>query len=126
MPSLAHSLIKRLAARQTAKVCTIQRATPSVDNGGGVVRTWADHLTNVPVTVQFLSGSEGLRYGAESNRKFGRAYVEGQLDITAEDRMTWNSRTFDIQSVINPGEFTAGQSVSHMILEIEETSEDSS
>lgn len=126
MPSLAHSLIKRLAARQAVKIAKFQRATSSVDNGGGVVRTWADNLTNVPVVVQLLSGSENIRYGAESNRHYGRAYVEGKLDITAEDRMVWNSRTFDIQSVINPGEFTAGQSVAHMIIEIEETLEDSS
>ena len=67
------------------------------------------------------SGAESIRYGRENNRAFGTIYVQPGLDITANDRVTVNTRVFDIQNVRTPDERADGDSLAYMVLEVEET-----
>jgi len=89
---------------------TVERSTTTVDSGGSPVTAWATHLDCVQASVQQLSGSESVRYGAERNRRAWRLFIPTPTDITEKDRVKFNDRssgalvqrTFDIQQAINP------------------------
>lgn len=122
----AEALIQRLAGRQSTTTGTIERFDTTLDNSASPISSWNPHISNIAVVVQLTSGSEGVRYGRENNRDFGTAYVAPGQDITASDRLLWNERYFDIQSVRTPGMMATGQILAFMVLDIEETKENES
>lgn len=82
---------------------TVERPTLSTD--GWVKRTYATHLSNVPMKIDELSASEARRYERESERITHVCYTEGYPDIQSRDRIVWTdtrsdgtteTRTFDI------------------------------
>ena len=104
--------------------CNVQRRTEAIDAAGSVTWTWGNHLAGVKIFLQPASGSEAIRYGAESNRKFVIGYARARLDIRPTDRLTGGqlaTRVLDIQSVRRAGEFDRGP-LAHLVLECEETS----
>lgn len=114
-------LIKRRATGQVAGTVTIRRKTDAADAGGSVVSTFADHLPAIQAAVQIRSGAEAVRYGRESNRRFGTVYVQAGQDITSSDRLTFNGLTFDIQSVRTPDDRISTDLLAYMVLEVQET-----
>ncbi len=104
--------------------CNVERRTDARDAAGSVVPTWAVHINSLRAFVQPASGSETIRYGRESNRKFHVVYVEPGQDILAADRLTGidlGTRILDIQAVKTPGELQSSQATRHTVLECEET-----
>ena len=123
----ATDTIYRISRRQKVATCKIERATRANDNSASPVATWASHIPTLHVVMQLTSGSESVRYGRDSNRYTGRAFVQPGLDINAgTDRLVWNSRTFEITSVRTPGEMQNGDRMAFMVLDIEETQENAS
>lgn len=79
---------------------TVQKNTPTRDATGGTVDSWSTHCTArarvEPMTGREYVGSE--RVTDSTTHKFTLRYQAG---ITPAMRISWGSRTFDIQSVIN-------------------------
>ena len=119
--SRAERLINRLSRRMNATTIKTQRKTEGQDSGGAPTKSWADSLTDVKAHVQIMSGAEAVRHGRENNRLLGKVYVAAGLDITEEDRVVYNSRTFNITALREAGEFPSTDRLGHMILEVEET-----
>jgi len=117
----ATALIERLSQRQGTTTVTTQRNTPSLDNTGSPVDSWSNNLTSVKAVVQLTAGSEGVRYGRENNRSFGKAFIAPGQDVLKGDRLTFSSRTFDVQDVRTPGEMGSSDVIGYMVLDIEET-----
>ena len=106
------------------QLVNVQRRTTAQDAGGDPVGTWAAHLSGVRMFIQPGGGAESVRYGRENTRGFVVCYVEPGPDITAGDRLTGaylSGRILDIQSVRKPGEFASDGSLSHLVLECQET-----
>jgi SPP1 family predicted phage head-tail adaptor len=86
------------------KYVAVQKYTKTRDAEGGFIQTWATE-NQVWAKINPLSASERLDTeqvsSVLSHRISMRYYSPG---ITAKDRITWNSRTFYITSVVNPGE----------------------
>ena len=80
---------------------TIQRATKTKVDGGWS-ETWAD-LSTVKLHYRQLNAKEieqNLKLGLKVD---GRFYYFGcSLDVTNEDRLIMNSKTYDIVDVKNP------------------------
>lgn len=119
--SRVSSLISRLSILSKASSCTVQRFTETVDIGGSVTVTWSNHLTNVTCVVQMRGGSESIRYAFENVRRFGTIYVDPGLDITEADRILYNGRTFDIQTIETPDERRTGDRLAFQRIFVEET-----
>ena len=82
---------------------TVQRRTVAQDDVGDVVETWSDIITNMPITIQPLSGREqkeqkDLEQGNEFKLKL-KAYVGVDNDIKNNDRIISESKTYDVVGV---------------------------
>lgn len=106
--------------RARGQTCTIQRKTTANDALGYPKVTWANHLTSVAIDLQPNSGNETERYGGDTSRRFGRAFVLFGQDIKSDDRivMTSPDRTMDIQFAFNHGRTPMTR---QMVLDWEET-----
>ena len=82
---------------------TIEKNTPTRDDAGGEVNAWTTHAKArarvEPMTGREYVGSEQLT--DSTTHKFTLRYVAG---VTPAMRISWGSRLFDIQSVINRDE----------------------
>ena len=104
-----------LISRLGVKVSTT-RGTTAADDTGYPKVTQTAHLSNVSAFVQPLSGSEALRYGRENSEKFHRIYFAAGTDVEPQDEITYEGRTFIVQSIRHPGEHTSG-GVAHLVVE---------
>lgn len=100
----------------------IERASITTDTGGGQPKTWG-LVRYEKWFIQPSGGSEDIRYGGESTRRFLNAYAPASSAVRDGDRITWNGRTFDIQVHNRAGEFTRGP-LAHIVVELEETRAD--
>ncbi len=94
-----------LAGRLKYKVI-IQQYTASVDAVGAPVETWADYITRYASVVP-LNGSEffaAQQLTVDMNVRIRLRYDTAFDLVTPKDRVIWNSRTFDIMTIINPME----------------------
>ena len=92
-----------IASMSDTVLVTVKRPTLSTD--GWVTRTYANHLTNVPMKIDEVSASESRRYERESLQVSHVCYTEGYPDIQSRDRLVWTdtrsdgtteTRTFEI------------------------------
>ena len=121
MSPTAQDFIRRRAQGQNASTVTVQRNTTALDSSRFPTDSWATHLSGINAAVQIRSGAEAVRYGRENNRRFGTVYLPPGYDITEADRIVYNGRTFDIQSVRTPDDRRNGDPLAYMVLEIQET-----
>jgi SPP1 family predicted phage head-tail adaptor len=80
---------------------SVQQQTTSTDAGGGKVNTWAEIFSSW-ASVNPLTGHESYAWGQlmeESNYVIKIRYRAG---VTAAMKIIWQSRTFDIQTVLDP------------------------
>ena len=78
---------------------TIQEKTVTIDTYGGEVVAWADVAT-VWAAVEPLSGREFLEGGRLENEINHRIRIRYREGLTPSMRVCWQSRAFDIESVI--------------------------
>lgn len=94
-----------VTARGRHKI-TIESPTETKDTYGDAIPTWSTHAIRHAVVVP-LSGREyfyAQQNNAERMTRFRVRYDEKTKAITPKMRVSYNGRTFDIQSVINENE----------------------
>lgn len=65
---------------------TVQRRTVTKDAGGGITRSWSNHL-RIKARVQPLSSSDMIRHSKDDARVTHKVYVPGTPDIRTADRI---------------------------------------
>lgn len=80
---------------------TIQETTETRDGAGGVINTWSTVAT-VWAAVEPLRGREFIEARATQAQVDTRIRIRYQasLSLTPKMRVTWGSRVYDIQAVI--------------------------
>lgn len=78
---------------------TIQRLTVSTDSAGGVVETFADHITGQRAKVDRITPREGGEYGKRTVRDSRVVFMPGVVDVTESDRIVFGSLTFEVRGV---------------------------
>lgn len=82
---------------------TIEQATESRDSSGGVISTWGTYAT-VWASVSPLIGREYIAaktVSASVTHKIRMRYLAG---MTPKMRIAWDSRLFDIESILDVDE----------------------
>lgn len=80
---------------------TIQTRTVTRDSYGGETETWADSAT-VPASVESLSGREYWAARQTMASEIVRFRIRWRQGVTADCRIVWDGRTWDIESVQDP------------------------
>lgn len=82
---------------------TIQQATRAADASGQLIDTWAD-LVTVPAALDVQAASETFRAeGQQLQSKRTTVFRTRWRDsITSKDRVSFDSRTFNIVSAVDP------------------------
>lgn len=82
---------------------TLQTPTATLDSAGQPIRTWATYGTaNLPAKVEQVTGGETIRgrqTSAETTIVFTVRWLSG---VTAQMRVSWDSRTFGIVRAADP------------------------
>ena len=86
------------------KVGKTQRRAVGQDSGGGVIVTYADYLTNVPMRIVPAAGGETGGQSRLTSQNPTTIYVQGAPDILTTDRIVWDASVYDLTSVNNPDE----------------------
>lgn len=80
---------------------TISRPTVTVDAGGSPISTYSNATTGVSCRVVSRGGSESPRYGRENARYSYDVYFAGGTDVRQADRIVVNSKTLEIQALVD-------------------------
>jgi SPP1 family predicted phage head-tail adaptor len=77
----------------------IEQKAVSQDSYGAPVETWST-LATVWASVDDLSAREGIQGRAELQSVTTVIRMRNRADVSAENRVTWGSHTYDIQGVV--------------------------
>ena len=80
----------------------IHRPVNSTDAAGQPIRNWATVAAAVPAYVQAHRGGEAERAETIQSRHLFHVHTRYRDGITSDMRLTWNGRTLDVESVIDP------------------------
>lgn len=92
-----------MKAGRLNKRITIQTATEAQNTYGEPIKTWAEYVT-AWASVEPLNGREywsAKELNAEITIRFRMRYYDG---VTPKMRVVYDSRNFDIESIINTNE----------------------
>jgi SPP1 family predicted phage head-tail adaptor len=90
----------RMRAGQMSKKVTVQQATETRDSDGGIIQAWATFAT-LWCSIEPIKGDEffaAQTTGATVTHRIRTRYCPG---VTPKMRLSWDSRIFNILSVIN-------------------------
>ena len=95
-----------MRAGQLDKLITVQESTTGRDAYGGVTDSWAT-FAQYWARLEYLGGAE--RMGSDQVRgdvevQFTVRHDPSVSRLTPDMRVSWNSRTFDIEAVFTEGE----------------------
>ena len=79
-----------------------QRKTDAVDSGGAENDIWATNLTDLEGCLRELSAKEIVANGQRGVVSSHRFYCDYATDITSEDKLIFDSKTYDVKTVDNP------------------------
>lgn len=82
---------------------TLQSEGGSRDAGGGIVSSWST-VDSVYADIRPVSGQERYRQGKVQETITHDIRIRYRTDITASNRVSYDSRTFNIKTVINEDE----------------------
>ena len=82
---------------------TIERVTETQDTDGAVLETWSTYAT-VQASIELISGREYFAAQSTQADVTHRIRIRYLSGIVPKMRVSYNSRIFDILSVINVGE----------------------
>lgn len=85
------------------KLVTIQTITRADDGAGGFTETWTDTAT-VRAAVAPLEGREQLEAMQTGLRQPVRVRMRYRAGVTTAQRLVYEGRTLEIQSVVDPEE----------------------
>ena len=83
---------------------TIQTNAQTVDSFGDLIAGWTDLYAGVPATVTPQSGKEGSTNDETTSEVTHKITLRYLPNITTKHRVYYDSRSMDIQSVINTQE----------------------
>ena len=84
----------------------VQQVTESTDSAGEPIKTWSDYIERKARIVP-MGGREAFRYQqhfSERTSIFKTRFDSKTIQIDTKMRIVFNSRNFDIKSVINENE----------------------
>ena len=119
--SMPGTLISKLSSKQTTSTVSLSRPTVTLDGSRTPISTYATVTTGLKAVIYVRSGAEAIRYGRESNRRFGIACFQPGTDVRVADRIVHGSDSFDVQTVRVPGARSTTDRLAHLVCEIEET-----
>ena len=93
---------KMIHSGQLRHKITFQSNTETRDSYGGVVNSWATYFTTF-ASANSVSGGERLG-GDKITADRGMEFIcraNPSNSVSPQNRISWNSRTFDIESVSN-------------------------
>ena len=85
------------------QLIVIQSVSRTADGGGGYTNTW-NTAQSVYAHVEQSSGTEPYLQGQLTEKGMWRFTMRYTAGITTADRISWNSTTYNIRSVINEDE----------------------
>lgn len=83
---------------------TLQYRTRVQDSSGSWTDTWTDWKTNVPARIRPISGREYYVSSKPQSTVSHEIAIRYLAGVKPAYRISWGSRTFDIDAVINIGE----------------------
>lgn len=83
---------------------TIQTNAETVDSFGDLIAGWSDLYASVPATVTPQTGSEGSVNDETTAKLKLKVTLRYLPNVTPKHRVVYDSRSFDIQSVVNAQE----------------------
>lgn len=93
---------KMLRSGSLRHLITVQANTTSRDDYGGITNSWATYLTTRS-SVNPVSGNQKLSDNKVSNDRsfeFMFRYDPSKNPVSPKHRISWDSRTFDIESIL--------------------------
>lgn len=93
----------KMSAGELRHRVTVQSPTKIADEAGGVNTSWAD-LATVWAAIEPLTGRERFHAQRQDMSVSHRLTMRFVAAVTADHRVKFGNRLFNIRSVINPGE----------------------
>ena len=103
MVALSAGQNMNMSAGELRHRVTIQWPTKAADEAGGFSTTWAD-LATVWAAIEPLSGRERFHAQSQNMSVSHRVRMRFLAGVTAEHRVIFGGRFFNVRSVINQGE----------------------
>lgn len=85
---------------------TIQTASEAIDSFGQAIKTWSTYAQPF-ASVEPLNGKEFFTANADNSEVTVRIRLRYLAGLTTKMRVLWDSRYYNIQSIIDPAERTA-------------------
>ena len=82
--------------------CSVQSVTDTKSAMGGSIKTYADRIASAPCSLMQKNARTTDEYGKDAERIIYRFYFESNETnnaIAVSDRITYDSRTFEIDSI---------------------------
>lgn len=89
-----------MPVRKHNKLITLQRKAKTLDEWGGDIFTWED-IATVWAKKRPLRGRELVAAQAAQSESTDMWYCRYRSDLSSADRISFNSKSYDIQSIIN-------------------------
>jgi SPP1 family predicted phage head-tail adaptor len=103
--------------RRHGQTMVIEELTQVLDTSGYPSRSdWAPKGTAI-FWRQTRSGAESIRAGHEDVDEFAVFYTDADTDVTARDRLNVNTVYYDVEAVIQPGDFPSMTATGHKRVE---------
>ena len=90
-----------MLATQFNEKIDVTRDGGATGSDGHWEASWSDHLTNVPCKINWSTGQEQLIRERITSLRDATVFT-AILDITAKDRIEFESELYDIISVVKP------------------------
>jgi len=84
--------------------CSVKKPTISQNVMGGQDKSWSNRIDSVKCAFRELSANELIKFGKQTGESGYRFYFEAisaDKDIILMDRITYNGRTFEVNSIYN-------------------------
>jgi SPP1 family predicted phage head-tail adaptor len=97
---MAISRAKTYNIGRLKRLAELQAYTTASDGMGGSFATWGK-VADVYCDIMPLSGRELLEFGAVTANVSHRIIMRYRANLTPDNRLVWDSRYFNIKSVLN-------------------------
>lgn len=85
------------------KTVDVLRITKTSDGGGSWTEVEVVHIHKLPCRINWLRGSERVMFDKDTWFRDAKLYC-AVVDVLVKDRISYNSKTYEIVNVSNPDE----------------------
>ena len=111
--------IRSLITKFGKTMTILTKSTGTVDSSGSIVESWGTS-TGATGFFQVNSTSDAVTGGAERSTRSATVYFDGKPSITVKDRITYDSTTWEVQSIRIPQERLSSDSLCFTIVNVVE------